>query len=245
MENIIEINNVNLSYEKNINILENLNLKIPKNSMVAIIGKSGVGKTTLFNSLLNDLKIQNGEIKIFGKNIKSLTKKEWKNIINNIGFLSQKNNLIEFENVFSNIKKTFSNYKNWFYRLFEILTKKQKEDIFEKLNELNILDKLFTRIDQLSGGQQKKVEIAKLLCKKVEIILADEPTSNLDYQSSKIIFETLKNINLKYKTSVLVITHNLDFLKKYFDYIIFVDKNNTWIKPIEEIDIWKIKEMMN
>lgn len=243
MENIIEFKNVNLGYVKNKNILENINLNIPKSKMVAVVGKSGIGKTTFFKSILDRKKIITGDVKIFDKDLCKITKKDFKKIINKIGFLTQESYLIEFDNVFNNLKRMNNKYKNWFYRLFSILTKEQKNDLLKILDELNILDKTFTLVSELSTGEKQRVEIARVLFQKAQLILADEPTSNLDYHNANNVLEILKNINLTYQSSIIVITHDLDLLQKYFDYVVLIEDKHVSLMEAKEVDICKIKQM--
>lgn len=243
MNKIIEINNIEFTYNKNqLPILKNINLNIEKGEMIAIIGKSGIGKSTLFKLLLKSIKPTKGEIKIFNQNIWKMSKKDWKKIVNQIGFLTQKNNLVPFDNVYENIKRSFRQYSNYFYKLFGILSKKQKIQIFETLNELNILDKAFFKVSDLSGGQQQRVEIAKLLIENVDLILADEPTSNLDKNTSEDVLKILNKLKNTGKT-ILVNIHDLSLVKKYFDRVIILNnKTITVNKNTEEIEEWQLIE---
>lgn len=238
----IEFNNYSASYKKDkVNILNNINLEINKGEMIAIIGKSGVGKTTIFNALLKQLDTKSGYLNIDDNNIDSINKKQWKKVVRKIGYLSQETNLIDSLNIYENILHFYPKYKNKFFSFFKIITKQQKQEILETLDNLDIVDKIFTKISDLSGGQKHRVEIAKLLLKKVEIILADEPTSSLDVKTSKDIMNILKNINKKYNTTVLVNIHDLSIIQKFFDKYIFI-KNGTIFQIGNPKDLSK-KEM--
>ncbi|MBZ4203915.1 ATP-binding cassette domain-containing protein, partial [Mycoplasma tauri] len=109
-----------------------------------------------------------------------------------------------------------------FYKLFYILTKKQKENIFKQLDNLGILRKCFTRVDELSGGEAQRVEIAKILVNNSKLILADEPTSSLDEQTSVEVFKLLKEISVNNNVTIIAIMHNLDLSLELFDKIIVV-----------------------
>ncbi|MBD4756528.1 ATP-binding cassette domain-containing protein, partial [Xanthomonas citri pv. citri] len=106
-----------------------------------------------------------------------------------------------------------------------IITKEQKINIFTKLDELGILDKAFYKVSDLSGGQQQRVEIAKLLVKNVDLILADEPTSNLDRLTSLEVLSLLREIANQGKT-IIVNIHDLSLVKENFDRVIAI-KNKT------------------
>lgn len=222
----IEFKNYCAKYKKSDVILHNFSLCINSGEMIAIIGKSGAGKSTFFNAILNALKITSGSLFINDKDINHYSKKEKKKMLKKIGFLSQENFLLEDENVYESILRTYSKYKNWFYELFKIINKKQQIEIFNVLDELDIFDKSFSVIKSLSSGQKQRVEIAKLLLKNVDLILADEPTSNLDINTSNDVIEILKNINKEKKTTILVNIHNIDLAKKHFQKYIAIKNGN-------------------
>ncbi|WP_427909767.1 ATP-binding cassette domain-containing protein [Mycoplasmopsis bovis] len=307
MSKVIELKGIYAKYNKKSDfILENLNLDVNEGEFIAIIGPSGVGKSTLFKVLVNAINVSKGEIKIFGQNIyktsvkdnkltdnkltkthkkldnkssydsnlapdnhfsefvddenknpnsktkkcifnskKLFLKRQKKKIMSRIGFLTQKPNLINTENVYNNIIRSISQYENWFYKLFSIITKKQKINIFSKLDELGILDKAFYKVSDLSGGQQQRVEIAKLLVKNVDLILADEPTSNLDRQNSLEVLAILREISKQGKT-IIVNIHDLGLVKKNFDRVIAI-KNKTIVfdkltKDVEQCELNQIIE---
>ncbi|SGA02495.1 peptide ABC transporter ATP-binding protein [Mycoplasmopsis arginini] len=149
--------------------------------------------------------------------------------------------MIEDLNIYENILHFYPSYKNKLFAFFKILTKKQKIEIFEVLESLNILDKVFTKVSDLSGGQKHRVEIAKLLLKKVEIILADEPTASLDIKTSKDIMNILKSINKNYETTILVNIHDLNIIQRFFTKYIFI-KNGELVQIGNPKDLTK-KEM--
>ncbi|MBY7703576.1 ATP-binding cassette domain-containing protein [Vibrio harveyi] len=235
MNKIIDLKNITVCYNNNKEpVLDNINLEINKNEFIAIIGPSGVGKSTLFKVIINSLKPIKGKAKVLNQDLLKLSKKQKNQMLSKIGFLTQKPNLINTENVYNNITRSISQYKNIFYRIFNILSKEQKINIFTKLDELKILDKAFYKVSELSGGQQQRVEIAKLLVKNVELILADEPTSNLDHQTSLEVITLLKQI-AKEKT-VLVNIHDLSLIKNNFDRVIAINNKTIVLdKKTEEI----------
>ncbi|WP_434329053.1 ATP-binding cassette domain-containing protein [Mycoplasma capricolum subsp. capricolum] len=245
MKKVIELKEISVKYNnKSDLVLENITLDIFQGELVAIIGPSGVGKSTLFKIIINSLKPVNGQIKVFDQDILKFNKKQKRNLISKIGFLTQTPNLIYTDNVYNNIIRSTSKYKNNFYKFFSILTRKQKIEIFEKLDELNILDKAFFKVSELSGGQQQRVEIAKLLIKDVELILADEPTSNLDKKTSIEVLKILKNISEQNKT-ILVNIHDLSLVKKYFDRVIAIDNKQIVLdKKTKDIDQWELDKVI-
>ncbi|WP_025755237.1 ATP-binding cassette domain-containing protein [Mycoplasmopsis cricetuli] len=240
MKNIIVFENVNISYDKNL-IFDNLNLQIPKEKMIAIIGKSGSGKTTLLTSIIDNEKVSNGKI-FFNKEI--ISDKLKKNLNKDIAFLSQNTNLIESDSVYNSIVRSNIKYKNFWYKMFSILTNEQEKLIFFYLKKLNILNKIFTRTDELSGGEKQRVEIAKILMKKSKIILADEPTSSLDYSSSKEVIKLLKWLNNEYNLSILVIMHDLQLAFKNFDYFLVVKDKTVKLIENKNLTFDQVKELI-
>ncbi|AXE60501.1 ABC transporter ATP-binding protein [[Mycoplasma] phocae] len=219
----VEFKNVDANYKNSKQIaLNNVSFAIEEGEMVAIIGPSGAGKSTIFNSILRQLNISGGQILIDNKNIYDLKKREWKKIVKKIGFLSQEANVIEDLNVYENILHFYSKYKNFLYSWLKILNKKQKIEIYEILDKLGIFNKSFTKVSELSGGQKQRLQIAQLLLQDVSIILADEPTSNLDIQTASNVLEILNKISKEYNKTILTNIHDLTLLKKYFKKYIFV-----------------------
>ncbi|KJQ45772.1 phosphonate ABC transporter ATP-binding protein [Mycoplasma mycoides] len=245
MNKVIELKEISVQYNnKSDLILKDINLDIFQGELVAIIGPSGVGKSTLFKIIINSLRPVKGQAKVFDKDILKFNKKQKRLFISKIGFLTQTPNLIYTDNVYNNIIRSTSKYKNNFYKFFSILTRKQKIAIFEKLDELNILDKAFFKVTELSGGQQQRVEIAKLLIKDVELILADEPTSNLDKKTSIEVLKVLKNISKQNKT-ILVNIHDLSLVKRYFDRVIAINnKQIVFDKKTKDIKQWQLDRII-
>lgn len=218
---MIEFKNVNLKndHQKN-NILEDINLKIEDESMIAIIGKSGIGKSTLLNSIVKNCLITNGDIFVNNKNIISCSKKELKEIRKSIGWITQDDLLLDELSVYDNLKLSFNNFKNPFYKLLNFIPKVDEIKIYNTLSSLSIEDKVYMKINQLSGGQKKRVQIAKLLLNKYKIILADEPTSNLDLKTSLEVISTLKKVAKENNSILIIVIHDIELLKKTFDKVI-------------------------
>ncbi|MFI8709926.1 ABC transporter ATP-binding protein [Bacillus sp. NPDC077411] len=199
-------------------ILKNINLKIDEGEFVVINGLSGSGKTTLINIIGHLEKVSNGLIEIDGKRFKS--KKEVQELRKNyFGYVFQNYALVDNESVENNLMLVFENKKN---------NKNIDEQLNQALNRVG-LDRtiLNLKINQLSGGEQQRIAIARVLLKPFKVILADEPTGNLDDKNKESIFKLLKSIQQSGKT-VICASHDSD-IHKYADTIIRLENTNLTI----------------
>ena len=196
---MIELRNINKKYSDGTDILNNVNLTLPDKGLVFLKGRSGSGKTSLLNLLSGLSKPSSGEIIYNGKSISNYRdyfKKE-------ISYFTQDYNLISFLNVEDNI--FFNNFKR----------KKDSNDIIKKLGIDGILK---NSILSISGGEAKRVQLAKCLCKESNVILCDEPLNSLDRTSSIHVMDLLKDIS---KSKLVIITgHNVQIISKYADRIV-------------------------
>ena len=193
--------------------LDNISIEINEGEFVAIIGTSGSGKSTLLNMLGGLDKPTSGEIIISNKLLSKLSDEELTIFRRrNIGFIFQNYNLVPILNVYENIvlpieldgSKIDTNY------------------VDSIINTLGLKEKLTNMPNNLSGGQQQRVAIARALATKPAIILADEPTGNLDSKASEEIISYLKLSNQKYNQTVIVITHD-EKIAKEADRVITID----------------------
>lgn len=199
---MIILNNIKKSFDNNI-LFDNLNLKIQQGEFVTIYGPSGSGKTTLLNIIGMIEEFDEGELVINNNSI-SPNLKERKFIKSlrreSIGYLFQNFALIPDETIFENMKIPLEFEK--------IKETKLKELMKEKLKLVNLNKELNTKIYTLSGGEQQRVAIARLLLKNASIILADEPTGSLDYENTQDIINILKDLNEKENVTLIVVTHD-------------------------------------
>ena len=213
---IISVNNVTKYYGYGFNrvkALDYISLDIEEGSIVAITGTSGSGKSTLLHVMGGLETPDGGEVIIENKNIYSLSQ-EMLTVLRRrrIGFIFQFYNLVPTINVYENI-------------CLPIHLDKQKEDesyIDELLDLLDLKDKKFNYIDELSGGQQQRVAIARALASKPAIILADEPTGNLDSINSQEVLDILRKMQRKYNQTIVLVTHDAR-IASYADRIIRIE----------------------
>lgn len=207
MEIIAEVKDLKKYYGKGENVIravDGISLQIEKGKFTMIIGTSGSGKTTLLNLLGGQDSPTEGSITVDGVRIDSM--KESARAVyrrNKIGFIYQNFNLIPMLNVRENI-------------LFSLDMGNQKPDMgfFQEIVEtLHLEDKLEAFPGELSGGQRQQVAIARALMGRPSLVLADEPTGNLDTKSSQNVLGLLKLMNEKYHQTLVMITHNLDIVQ--------------------------------
>lgn len=205
---MIVVNNLTKYYKVGINkvtALDNVSLKIDDGEFVAVVGESGAGKSTLFHILAGLEEASSGEVIINGKNILKLKKDEVTKLRRNeIGLIYQFYNLVPILNIEENIVLPS--------RLNGEKTDNSKLE--EILNKLNLFDRRKHLPNQLSGGEQQRTAIARVIYSAPSIILADEPTGNLDQKNSDEIIDYFVKINKVKKQTVLLITHSYNIAKK-------------------------------
>lgn len=200
----LQLKNISYFYNKELPILQNINISFERGKMYAILGKSGSGKTTLL-SLLAGLDEPVDGVMLYEGNI--LKGKELDNYrAKHVSIIFQSYNLIDYLTAVENI---------------EFITNKNARPI---LHELGILEEDMDRnVLQLSGGQQQRVAIGRALTSETDILLADEPTGNLDEKTAKEIAEILKNTAYRKKKCVIVVTHSSG-VAKYADIVLNLEK---------------------
>ncbi|CAG7586810.1 metal ABC transporter ATP-binding protein [Peptoniphilus senegalensis] len=200
----IEIKNANFSYDSD-SILKNLNLTVYNKEKVAIIGGNGVGKTTLIKIIVGELKLNMGSIKIFEEDLNTSSLKR-------IGYVpqSQKENLYTFPITVKELV-TLQLYDS--FGKFKIPRREHYNKTMNLLKKMNLEKYANYPIRELSGGLRQRVVIARALMNNPDILIFDEPTSGVD-ESSKIQFaKTIEELNKKFDVSIILITHELDWIK--------------------------------
>ena len=200
-----------------LHILKKLNLEVKRGEFVSILGKSGSGKSTLLNIMGLLDKIDGGKIWIDNKEVSSLNEIERNNIKNHfLGFVFQFHYLMsEFtalENVM--IPALLNNFKN------KVEIEKEAKELLEIVG---LAERMKHKPNQLSGGEKQRVAIARAMINKPKLILADEPTGNLDEDTGELIFSLFRKINKEHNQSIVVVTHARD-LSQVTDRQIFLKK---------------------
>ncbi|MEI9945225.1 MAG: ATP-binding cassette domain-containing protein [Chitinophagaceae bacterium] len=206
-EPIIELHNVNI-YQGNSLILQNVNLTVNKGEFVYLVGKTGTGKSSLLKTLYGELPMTEGEGTIAGFGLRGLTWKKVPYLRRNLGVVFQDFQLLTDRNVNNNLKFVLK-ATGW------TDDKLMDDKIQEVLDKVGLKSKGFKMPFELSGGEQQRVDIARALLNSPKLILADEPTGNLDPETSDEIMNLLFHICKDFNTTVVMATHDYIVVQKF------------------------------
>ncbi len=212
---MIRLEHVTKSYEKGIAALNDVSLHIEPGEFVFIMGASGSGKSTLIRLILKELNPTEGNIYINGQNLARITRKKIPYFRRNIGVVFQDFRLLQDRNVYDNVAFAM--------KVVEAPNRKIKEKVPGALAEVGLAAKYRKLPKHLSGGEQQRVAIARALVNEPRLILADEPTGNLDDTNAWEIMRLLEDINAK-GTTVVVVTHDSDIARRMGKRIISLKK---------------------
>lgn len=212
---MIVLDNVCKTYSTGVSALNGVNLRIRKGEFVFIVGSSGSGKTTLFKLLLKELEPTSGRIYINSQNIGRLRRRRIPKMRRGIGVVFQDFRLLKDRNIYENIA--------FAQRVVGKSAKVIKETVPQMLSLVGLADKAESLPGELSGGEQQRVSLARALVNNPPILLADEPTGNLDPANAWEIMKLLEDIN-KRGTTVVVVTHNRDIVERMQKRVITIDK---------------------
>lgn len=212
---MVEAKNLSMRYEKGGRYaLEDLNFHIDRGEFVFFVGSSGAGKSTILKLIIRELKPTNGVLKIFGRDVGRLPRHRLPYLRRNIGMVFQDFRLMEERTAFDNVAFAM------------IVTGSSRRDIRKRvphvLGLVGLHDKASARVCNLSGGEQQRVGLARAIANRPAMIIADEPTGNLDPGTTLDIMNLLRNINLR-GTTVLVATHNREVVDRFKKRVLYLE----------------------
>ncbi len=218
-EPLIRYRNVSIC-QQDVEILNDVNLELGKGEFVYLIGKVGSGKTSLLKTLYKELDIHSGEAEAMGYNLRTIKRKHIPALRRKLGIVFQDFQLLTDRNVYANLEFVlratgWKDKREIDYRIEEVL------------EQVGMSDKGKKMPNELSGGEQQRIVIARAILNKPELILADEPTGNLDVETGRRIVELLRSI-CDAGSTILMTTHNLNLLQEYPGKVYrFADKHIT------------------
>ena len=214
---MIELKEVTKEYSKGIAALNGISLKIDPGEFVFIVGDSGSGKSTLIRLLMKELEPTSGKIAVMGNDLSKLKHKEIPFYRRKIGVVFQDFRLLKDRNVYENVAFAL--------RVTETATRVIKKKVPAALSLVGLAQKYKSYPRELSGGEQQRVAIARAVVNEPSILLADEPTGNLDPANSWEIMKLLQEANDR-GTTVIVVTHNHEIVKAMHKRVITMSKGN-------------------
>jgi len=219
-EQIVELRNANI-YQGESLILQEVSIAVGRGEFVYLVGKTGTGKSSLLKTLYGDLTLREGEGTVVGYNLKSLDWKKLPYLRRNLGVVFQEFQLLTDRNVNGNLKFVLkaTGWKD--ERLMD-------EKIADVLDKVGLKTKGFKMPFELSGGEQQRVDIARALLNSPKLILADEPTGNLDPETSDEIMQLLFHISRDYGTAIIMATHDYPVITKFPARTIKTERGKVW-----------------
>jgi cell division transport system ATP-binding protein len=217
---IVELRNVNI-YQGESLILQEVNIAVNRGEFVYLVGKTGTGKSSLLKTLYGDLSLKEGEGIVVGYNLSELDWKKVPYLRRNLGVVFQEFQLLTDRNVNENLKFVLkaTGWKD---------DKLMDEKIADVLDKVGLRTKGFKMPFELSGGEQQRVDIARALLNSPKLILADEPTGNLDPETSDEIMQLLFNICRDYGTAIIMATHDYPVIGKFPARTIKTERGKVW-----------------
>jgi len=222
---MIEIKNVSTSYDGEIEILDQLSLEVKDGEFVSIVGPAGAGKSTLLRLLTREIKPTSGEVIVDGVDIAGISSREVPLLRRKIGTVFQDFKLLPSRNAFENVAFAL-----------EVVGAKNAEiadDVPKVLHIVGLSDKISSFPHQMSGGEKQRLAIARALIHRPRIILADEPTGNLDLVNSYDVLKLLMKIN-ELGTTVIMVTHNRDLVNAVGKRVITMEKGRIVRDQVEQ-----------
>ncbi|WP_413299393.1 phosphonate ABC transporter ATP-binding protein [Bacillus sp. 1P10SD] len=242
----IEAKNISKHYERKI-ALSSLSFSINEGELVALIGPSGAGKTTLLNAIAGLVPLNSGDLIIDTKLLTSY--KKGKAFAKKVGVIRQQFDLIGPLAVIHNVLA--GKLADWglFKSLLSLLVPQEKELAVNALERVGLADKVYEITSSLSGGEQQRVAMARLMVQKPEVILADEPVASLDPARADDVLSMLTSIVTEEKQTLIASLHSVEYARKYFTRIISLKNGEIFFDlPTDQVtdellkDLYQLKE---
>lgn len=221
----IELQNVYKIYKNGVTAIADMNLKIKKGDFVFVIGQTACGKSTLIKMLYREEKPTKGEVIVGGINVAKLKNNKVYKLRRKIGIVFQDYKLLPKLTVYENVAFVLESYG---YKASEI-----KPKVIDALTRVGLKEKLRSFPQELSGGEQQRVCIARAIVNKPKVLVCDEPTGNLDPDTSKEIMKLIDSINKELGTTIIMATHDKDIVNRMKKRVIMI-KNGVLVGDYEK-----------
>ena len=225
-DSILEIKNLNVKYPNGNVALSDVSFKIPQGSITGLVGVNGAGKSTIFKAMMGFVKHTSGSVKIFGNSIKHALKN------NLVAYVPQAEDIDWNFPILVKDLVLMGRYGKM--NMLRIPSRKDNEEVKKSLRKVDMEDFFFHQIGELSGGQRKRIFLARALTQEAKVILLDEPFNGVDVKTEETIFELLCQLKKEGKI-VLMATHNLGSVPRYCDRTILVKQKIIADGPTELI----------
>ena len=199
-EIVISLRNVSKQYTREAPAVNHANLEVREGEFVFITGETGSGKSTLIKLIMHELQATEGEINVLGYDLNRIRHGKIPKFRRNLGIVFQDFRLLRDRNVYENVA--------FAQRIIQVPGDRMKRNVLEILDMVGMADKYKRKVTQLSGGEQQRVALARALVNKPFILLADEPTGNLDAETAWEIMQLIERVNRDFGTTVIVVTHD-------------------------------------
>jgi phosphonate transport system ATP-binding protein len=228
---ILEIKDLHKAYGDRTQVLRGINVQIEQGEFVCIIGLSGAGKSTLLRCVNRLIEASSGAIWVpralsglsadgAQVDVRKLNPEELRLLRRKVGMVFQQFNIVKRLSVIENVLSGGLGYQPGFRTVLRIFSREEKRQALTNLKRVGLLDHAYKRADQLSGGEQQRVAIARTLMQQPAIILADEPVASLDPRLSRVVLDILKRVCREDGITALVSLHTLELTREYADRII-------------------------
>lgn len=228
---ILEIKDLHKTYGDQTEVLRGINLQIEQGEFVCIIGLSGAGKSTLLRCVNRLIEPSSGVIMVPGAlsgvgvdgakvDVLKLNAEKLRLLRRKVGMVFQQFNIVKRLSVIENVLSGGLGYQPGLRSMLRIFSREEKRQALTNLNRVGLLDHAYKRADQLSGGEQQRVAIARTLMQQPAIILADEPVASLDPRLSRVVLDILKRVCREDGITALVSLHTLELTREYADRIV-------------------------
>ncbi|MBC8587155.1 phosphonate ABC transporter ATP-binding protein [Paratissierella segnis] len=221
---MLRLENITVIYDGKVLAVDDVNLEVNQGEFVGIIGSSGSGKSSLLKTINLLVRPYKGKVFMDDIDVTGLSDAQLRNMRKSIGFVFQDYNLIERSTVLDNVLIGRLGYKSPLKSLLGLFSDDDYERAITALKQVGLSEKMFVRAGELSGGQKQRVAIAKTLCQRPKIILADEPVASLDIATSQNIMDYFKKVNEKKNITILINLHDVNIAKKYCNRIVALKK---------------------